>query len=40
MVKVRVRQVEVMGKVRTSVQEINASLCNVPRSDRSKFVCV
>ena len=30
---VRVRQIVVMVRVRVSLQEINVSLCNVPKSD-------
>ena len=39
---VSVRQVVVMVMVRVSLQEINVSLCNVPKSDlgRRVYVCV
>ena len=35
---VKVRQVVV--SVRVSLQEVNGSLCNVPKSDQGQFICV
>lgn len=40
-VRVRVRQVEVMVRIRVNLQEINVSLCNVPKIDHDLiYVCV
>ncbi len=37
---VRVKEVVVRVRVRVSHLEINVSLCNIPKSDLSKHVCV
>ena len=39
-IRVRVREVVMMIRVMVSLQEINVTLCNVPRSDHSLIMCV